>query len=139
MSMRQTTTDVELNGFKISAVEDEDQQAKDKNLLFLHGLLGQGRNWRSFALNDVISAKRNVYLVDLRNHGESDHHRSMTYRELAEDVVRFADSKKIDKFSLLGHNLGAKTAMTLSCLYPDRVKGLISIDTSPKSFTGDKA
>lgn len=70
---------MELNGFKISAVEDEEQNAKDKNLLFLHGLLGQGRNWRSFALNDVISAKRNVYLVDLRNHGESDHHRSMTY------------------------------------------------------------
>lgn len=57
---------------------------------------------------------------------------------MAEDVLRFADSKAIDKFSLLGHNIGAKTAMTLSLLYPDRVKGLISIDTSPKSFVGDK-
>lgn len=86
----------------------------------------------------MISAKRNVYLVDLRNHGESDHHKSMTYKEMAEDVLRFADSKGIDKFSLLGHNIGAKTAMTLSLLYPDRVKGLISIDTSPKSFVGDR-
>ena len=79
-----------------------------------------------------------MYLVDLRNHGEDDHHASMTYKEMAEDVLRFADSKGINKFSILGHNLGAKTAMTLACLHPDRVRGLISIDTAPKSFTGDK-
>ena len=91
MTLRQQTTDVELNGFKISAVEEDAGTAPQQDLLFLHGLLGQGRNWRSFALNDVISAKRNVYLVDLRNHGESDHHKSMTYREMAEDVLRFAD------------------------------------------------
>lgn len=77
-------------------------------------------------------------MVDLRNHGESDHHTSMTYKEMAEDVLRYADQKGIEKFSLLGHNIGAKTAMTLACLHPERVNGLISIDTSPKSFLGDK-
>lgn len=51
--MRSSTTDVELNGFKINAVDEENSK---KNLIFLHGLLGQGRNWRSFALNDVVSA-----------------------------------------------------------------------------------
>lgn len=50
--MRSSTTDVELNGFKINAVDEENSK---KNLIFLHGLLGQGRNWRSFALNDVVS------------------------------------------------------------------------------------
>lgn len=79
-----------------------------------------------------------MYLVDLRNHGESDHHASMTYHEMAEDVLRFADSKGIEKMELLGHNIGAKTAMTLACLHPDRVSALISIDTAPKSFVGDK-
>ena len=107
---------MELNGFKISAVDDENTESKNKNnILFLHGLLGQGRNWRSFALNDVLSSKRNVYLVDLRNHGESDHHPSMTYKELVDDVLRFADAKGIGNFSVLGHNIGAKTAMTLAC------------------------
>ena len=76
--------------------------------------------------------------MDLRNHGESDHHSSMTYKEMAEDVLRFADGKGLEKFSILGHNLGAKTAMTMACLYPDRVKSLISIDTAPTSFLGDK-
>lgn len=62
----------------------------------------------------------------------------MGYREMAEDVLRFADSKQLASFSLLGHNIGAKTAMTLACLHPDRVTGLISIDTAPKSFAQDK-
>ena len=41
-----------LNGFKITAVEDNEPSSK--TLIFLHGLLGQGRNWRSFALNDMV-------------------------------------------------------------------------------------
>ena len=77
-------------------------------------------------------------MVDLRNHGESDHHEKMTYKEMAEDVLRYADSKGLDKFSILGHNLGGKTAMTLACLHPERVTGLISVDTAPKSFIADK-
>ena len=62
----------------------------------------------------------------------------MTYKEMAEDVLRFADRKRLEKLELLGHNIGAKTAMTLACMHPDRVKCLISIDTAPKSFASDR-
>lgn len=74
----------------------------------------------------------------MRNHGESDHHQSMTYKEMASDVLRYADQRQIDKFVLLGHNLGAKTAMTLACQHPDRVTCMISMDTAPLGFTQDK-
>lgn len=57
---------------------------------------------------------------------------------MSDDVIRFADKKQLETFSLLGHNIGAKTAMTLACRYPDRVDGLISIDTAPKNFNNDK-
>ena len=77
-------------------------------------------------------------MVDLRNHGESDHHMSMTYKEMAEDVLRFADIKKMEKFSIIGHNIGAKTGLTLACLHPERLTSMISIDTAPKSYLGDK-
>jgi len=52
--------------------------------------------------------------MDLRNHGESDHHNSMTYTEMAADLLRFADAHEIAKLTLIGHNIGAKTAMVMS-------------------------
>jgi hypothetical protein len=66
---RQNTRDVELNGFKISAVEEAATEAKGKNLVFLHGLLGQGRNWRSFALNDVVRAIQRLIVKDIIKEG----------------------------------------------------------------------
>ena len=72
--------------------------------------------------------------MDLRNHGDSDHHSSMKYSEMAQDVIRFADARQIDKLTLIGHNIGGKTALTLSCLYPERVSAIVSLDTIPTSF-----
>ena len=94
--------------------------------------------WRNFALNDAISRSRDVFLVDLRNHGESEHHESMTYEEMARDVARFADSKGLDKYTLIGHNLGAKTAMMTATLFPKNVRGIICLDTAPAGTASDK-
>jgi len=138
MTMRQNTQEVELNAVKITSMH-ESSGLKTGNLFFLHGLLGKGQNWKSFALNDVLSDNRNMFLMDLRNHGESDHHASMEYKELASDVLRYADHNRIDKLSLIGHNIGAKLAMTLSCMHPDRVSSLICLDTAPLSFSHDQA
>ena len=88
----------------------------------MHGLLGQGRNWRQFVLkDDHLSANRDIFLVDLRNHGESNHHASMTYEEMAEDLIRFCDSRNLDKVCLVGHNIGGKTALTTACMFPERI------------------
>jgi len=76
-------------------------------------------------------------LVDLRNHGESDHHDSMTYREMAEDVIRYADNANIDRFTILGHSMGGKTAMTLASLYPNRIDGIVIVDAPPKNSQRD--
>ena len=56
---------------------------------------------------------------------------------MANDVLRYADHNSIDQLTLLGHNIGSKVAMTLSCMYPDRVAALISLDTAPVSFSHD--
>lgn len=108
-------------------------------LIFLHGLLNAGRSWRQFILNDKISEDRDIILIDLRNHGESDFHDSMTYTEMADDLGRFLDMRNLDQITLVGHNIGGKTAMTFASLYPDRVKGLISFDTAPVASPKDKA
>ena len=94
--------------------------------------------WRTFALNDAISRQRDVFLLDMRNHGESDHHGSMTYEEMAGDVARFAEGRGLERYTLIGHNIGAKTAMMTATLFPDRVNGVICLDTAPTSSEPDK-
>lgn len=71
-------------------------------------------------------------MIDARNHGESDHHNDMSYKAMAEDIARYADKKNINKFTLLGHSMGGKTAMTFATLFPDRLDGLIVVDAPPQ-------
>lgn len=89
-------------------------------------------------LDDNVSHERDILLVDLRNHGESDFHSSMKYSEMSDDLLRYLDSRGLEQVTLVGHNIGGKTAMTFAGQNPDRVKGLISFDTAPTGTAADK-
>ena len=102
-------------------------------MVFLHGLLGSSNNFRYISNSDTIKDRRNSLLIDLRNHGDSDHHDSMTYEEMANDVIKHLDNLKITKFTLLGHSMGAKTSMHIATKIKDRLDGLIILDAAPKS------
>jgi len=67
----------------------------------------------------------------MRNHAKSDHHIDHNYDVMADDIVRFADKHHLSKFTLLGHSMGGRTALTTLCKYPDRVDGAISVDAAP--------
>jgi len=56
---------------------------------------------------------------------------------MAEDVIRYADTKNVNKFSILGHSTGGKIAMILAMLYPKRINGIIVIDAPPKNAQRD--
>ncbi len=58
---------------------------------------------------------------------------------MADDLARFLDSRDIDKVTLIGHNIGGKTAMCFAGLYPEKLRGLISLDTAPVKIDDDKA
>jgi esterase len=62
----------------------------------------------------------------------------MTYTEMANDLLRFMDSRALGKVTLIGHNIGGKTAMRFAGLYPERVNGLVSFDTAPVGTADDK-
>lgn len=44
---------------------------------------------------------RRIFAVDMRNHGSSSHHDSMTYEEMAEDVLAFMVDQVDSKVSRL--------------------------------------
>lgn len=104
-----------------------------KTMVYLHGLFGSSNNFRNISNSEKIKKRRNSLLIELRNHGDSDHHDSMSFEEMSDDVIRHLDRMNIDKFTLLGHSLGAKTAMHIATKIEKRLDGLIILDASPKS------
>lgn len=102
-------------------------------LLVIHGLFGSARNWQTLAKR--FAEQRHVYALDLRNHGGSPWADSMSYPEMADDVLRFLDDRGFARAAVVGHSMGGKTAMTLALKHPDRVERLLVADIAPVTYT----
>ncbi|KAG9247893.1 prolyl oligopeptidase-like protein [Calycina marina] len=101
-------------------------------IIFMHGLFGSKKNNRSMSKALARDLGRDVYAVDLRNHGDSPHNSRHDYMAMADDVAGFIKEHKLSKdLTLIGHSMGAKTAMTLALQLPDLMKDIISVDNAP--------
>lgn len=58
--------------------------------------------------NDLQVPEREVYAVDLRNHGASPHVQEMSYEAMSKDVKCFLEDNGIAKACILGHSMGGK-------------------------------
>jgi pimeloyl-ACP methyl ester carboxylesterase len=67
----------------------------------------------------------------LRNHGDSPHDPKHDYTTLAIDVEDFMDEHKLSNTTIIGHSMGAKTAMCVALRSPQRVANLIPVDNAP--------
>lgn len=109
---------------------------------FLHGFLGSGRNWTSFARRLVeLRSDWRAVLVDLRLHGESQRiggpHSVAT---AAGDVIELiGTSSRSGPAAVLGHSFGGKVAMAVTRrLSPPPVSTWI-IDSTPAPGGADAA
>ena len=103
-------------------------------LVVLHGLLGSSRNWLSAGAD--LAATRNVWALDLRNHGKSPQAGLMSYGAMVEDVVGWLDAQPFggEPVEIMGHSMGGKVAMALACRHPERVARLVVVDIAPKVY-----
>ena len=108
-------------------------------MLLLHGLYGSSSNWRRIA--KALSDHHRVLSVDLRNHGASPWVATMSYAEMAADVVALIDrlALAVDGAgpAILGHSMGGKVAMTVALTHAAKVGRLIVVDIAPVSY-GDR-
>ena len=88
-----------------------------KTAFVLHGILGNQKNWRSFARRFVSQNQDwELVLVDHRNHGKSiQAHGPHTVRAAAEDLVRLATQVGTPD-AVIGHSFGGKVALVFSTL-----------------------
>lgn len=101
-------------------------------LVILHGLFGCKENWRYVARQ--LSHQFQVITLDQRNHGQSQHTDDFNYQLMADDLLAFLNSQKLDQVHLLGHSMGGKTAMQFAACYPQRLNKLIIEDISPVAY-----
>ncbi len=101
-------------------------------VIILHGLYGSSDNW--LTIGRELSSDYPVYLVDLRNHGNSPHSDRHTYPLMKLDLLEFIDRYDIEKAMIVGHSMGGKVAMAFSAEFPKRIKSMVVIDIGPKSY-----
>jgi esterase len=101
-------------------------------LIVLHGLFGSLDNWQT--IGRQLGEHFQVFTVDQRNHGNSPHSDLFNYEVMAEDLLEFMERHGLSKAHVLGHSMGAKTAMQFALLYPDKVEKLIVLDMAPKAY-----
>ncbi|KAJ6092933.1 Alpha/Beta hydrolase protein [Penicillium sp. IBT 16267x] len=106
---------------------------KKSPILFLHGFLGSKRENRHVSRLLAKDLARDVYTLrqDLRNHGDSGHHPKHNYTEMALDVKSFIETHQLQRPAVIGHSMGAKTAMTLALGSPELVSEIIAVDNGP--------
>lgn len=103
-----------------------------KPLIILHGVFGSSDNWQT--LGKYFAQYFKVFMVDLRNHGNSPHSDVFTYEAIDEDLIEFMNDHNIHKPHILGHSLGGKVAMHLTTRNPDLIDKMIVIDIAPKYY-----
>ncbi len=102
-------------------------------IVILHGLYGSSDNWVTIARK--LSDNNQVYLIDIRNHGQSPHSSIHTYKSMVEDLIEFFEQEGLQKATILGHSMGGKVAMLFAADYPEYVHKLIIADICPKDYT----
>lgn len=101
-------------------------------IVILHGLFGSGDNWGTVARQ--LAETFDVTVVDQRDHGRSPHTDRVTYPLMAEDVHDLIAALGLQDIVLVGHSMGAKTAMYLAQRWPGVVKHLVSVDMGPREY-----
>ena len=100
----------------------------DPTVIALHGWLDNAGSFHKIApqLNGI-----RVIAVDQAGHGFSDHRTSGADYSMAlyvEDVLAVADALNLDRFSLLGHSMGAIVSTMTAAVVPERIEKLALIE-----------
>jgi pimeloyl-ACP methyl ester carboxylesterase len=98
-------------------------------LIALHGWLD---NAGSFArLAPLLATRFQVIALELPGHGGSDHlppGASYHYMDYVQAVLQAVDALSLDRYTLLGHSLGAGVASLVAAAQPERIEHLLLIE-----------
>ena len=140
-------TPMDLHLERIGPGNKEAAAGTNNPILFLHGLLGHGRNLKTFAKQACEVQGKEGYLMDLRGHGQSRLHLSNagttssnhTFAACVGDIEHTVASRLahngpgIESTTLVGHSWGGRMALQYA---HDQVSG--RFNTSAAAVTLDR-
>src|SRR5438105_4194681 len=100
-------------------------------LLMVHGFTGAQEDF--FDHRELLGRHSRVVTFDHRGHGRSDKPDDVaaySLDRLARDTLAVADALGFDRFRLLGHSMGGMVAARVVVAAPERVDGLVLMDTA---------
>lgn len=110
---------------------------KGTAVVLLHGFLENKTMWDVYV--SELSKKNRIITIDLLGHGETE---SLGYIQTMEenaDVVHEVLSKlKIRKAILVGHSMGGYVALAFAELYPEKMKGLVLLNSTSKEDSPER-
>lgn len=102
-------------------------------VVIFHSSFDNKENWAAIAKEIAEKTVRKVYVLDMRDHGESPKPSNMNHERNVKDLENFILKMHISPV-IIGHSLGGTAAMDLAFKKNDLVKELILIDISPLSY-----
>ena len=123
--MAMVQTDVLELAYEVTGPED------GTPVLLLHGWPDAARGWSEVAGRLHRLGWRTV-VPDLRGSGGTRFRDAATVRDgsavaLAQDALDLADALGLERFPVLGHDWGGRTAYTLAALAPERITAIASL------------
>lgn len=100
-------------------------------LLLVHGWTGAKEDFGD-CLVPLADAGWHVVAPDLRGHGRSSQpagEEAYSLESYAQDILGLADALGWDEFVLLGHSMGGMVAQVAALRAPQRLRGLVLMDT----------
>ena len=120
---------VEVRGLELHLLEWG--PAARSGILLLHGGAAHAHWFDAVAV--ALAERRHVVALDQRGHGESAWARPPAYatEDFAGDIIGVIDCLGWESAVLVGHSMGGHNAIACAAWHPDRIRGLVIVDSRP--------
>lgn len=114
-----------------------DIYGKGKPVVLIHGFLEERKIWSPMV--DELKQDYQLIIPDMFGHGETPQHKGIhTMEEMAEAVAFILDYLGISSVPLIGHSMGGYISMAFLEKFPDCVKGVLLLNSSPQEDSPER-
>ena len=101
-------------------------------MILVHGFGNEAHIWQDFA--QEVAGYYRVLGLDQRGHGDSGWplHGEYEYPHFMADLDAVLENLSVERAVLVGHSLGGRVCMLYAGAHPEKVAGLVIVDSAPE-------